>query len=72
MSNNNQPTVAEYNIKITATDLMVIGNALGNLPYKDVAALLGRLQTQINEQELFNAKNKSVEAQTGEQTPPAA
>lgn len=40
-----------YQIQLTPDDLRIIGMALDDRPYKEVAALCARVQLQINEQD---------------------
>ena len=40
----------EFTIKLTEQEMQLVGDALSELPHKRVVALLGVLQTQINEQ----------------------
>jgi hypothetical protein len=47
-----------YTLRLTPPQVDTIGTALGNLPYRDAAPLIGALQLQINEQ------NKAAEAAT--------
>lgn len=55
----------KYNILLSADELILIGKALSELPYKEVAMLLGNLQNQIN---AYNAPAGEVPvAQPGEQ-----
>jgi hypothetical protein len=42
----------EFTLKVTEKDVETIGNALAELPFKQVAALVSSLQNQINEQTL--------------------
>lgn len=41
----------KYIIEITATDVALLGNGLGNLPYVQVVDLMQRLQSQLSEQD---------------------
>jgi hypothetical protein len=43
--------VVSYSIQLTPDDLRIIGTALDERPYKEVAALCARIQVQINEQD---------------------
>lgn len=38
-------------LTVTPEDVVIIGNALGERPHKEAAALVQRLQAQINEQQ---------------------
>jgi hypothetical protein len=46
-----QQRPASYTLTVTNEELIKIGNALGALPYRDVAALIAKLQAQVSEQE---------------------
>jgi len=41
----------KFTLKVTEKDVEIIGSALAELPFKSVASLVGKLQTQINEQQ---------------------
>jgi hypothetical protein len=41
----------EYNIKFTAEELVLVGDALATLPSRNVVNIIAKLQAQINEQE---------------------
>ena len=53
-----QDAPKEFNLKVNSTDIQLLGEALGMLPYGKVAPLMQRLQIQINEQ---NQVSKPVE-----------
>lgn len=40
-----------YDLRVSERELMLIGTALGALPYRDVAELIGKLIRQKQEQE---------------------
>lgn len=40
-----------YTIKLDQAGIVLMGEALSNLPHKQVAGLIGNLQAQINQQE---------------------
>ena len=39
-----------FTLELTDKEVDIIGNALSNMPFKDVVALITKLQSQINEQ----------------------
>ena len=41
----------EYTIKLTAQEVTLLGEVLGNAPYRTIAALMAKLQQQVSEQE---------------------
>lgn len=41
----------EYTLKLTAADLSILSAALGEMPFKVVAPLVGKINAQIAEQE---------------------
>ena len=52
------PTIAqqqEFNLKVAAADIDVIGRALGKMPFDEVAALMQKLQMQIQQQRQVQA-----------------
>lgn len=53
--------VKEYNLKITADEVTMLGDALGYLPYSKVAPLFQKLQQQINIQNTSVEKPKEEE-----------
>lgn len=42
---------SEYALTFTRAEILLLDRALGALPYKDVAALIARINEQIQEQE---------------------
>lgn len=52
----------EYAIKISAADIVIIGDALDGLPYKRVAVLVRKIQQQITEQEVREKARLEAEA----------
>ena len=48
----------EFNLKLKVDEITILGEALGNMPYKTVANLLVKIQQQINEQQQ-NAGNSN-------------
>jgi hypothetical protein len=40
----------EFSLVVTDHEVGVVGEALGNMPHKVVAALISKLQAQINKQ----------------------
>lgn len=52
-----------FTLNLTNEDLQVIGVALAQLPYKDVAALLAKMQTQLD------AQSKNEETSNGDSSP---
>lgn len=42
---------SEFSLRFTTADLATLDRALGALPYKDVAALIQRINRQIAEQQ---------------------
>ena len=51
----------EFNIKINAADIQLIGEGLGSLSYSKVAPLMIKLQQQINEQNAPKQVDKTEE-----------
>jgi hypothetical protein len=45
------PPVKEYDLKLTMAEIQMIGTALVKRPYEEVAALLGKLNQQVTEQQ---------------------
>ena len=39
-----------FTVSVTEQEIMIVGEALGNMPHKVVAGLIQKLQQQINEQ----------------------
>lgn len=68
-----QSALPEYTIKITPAQAGIIGTALGDRPYREVAALITILQSQINEQEMAaeRAAKKAAPATPSPETPKA-
>jgi len=52
--------VNELNATLTAQEWDIIGNALGQRPFAEVAAIIQKLQTQIQAQQQQPAKLKEV------------
>lgn len=48
--------LSEYILKLTSQELQILGLALGELPFKQSAPLINKLQTQIQEQEKEDGK----------------
>jgi hypothetical protein len=45
------PPAKEYDLKLTMAEIQMIGTALVKRPYEEVAALLGKLNQQVTEQQ---------------------
>lgn len=43
----------EYDLKVNSTEVLLIGEALGLMPYGKVAPLMQKLQNQINSQNMI-------------------
>lgn len=43
--------VAEFTVKLTGAEVDIVGNALGRMPYQDVALIIQKLRQQIVEQQ---------------------
>lgn len=56
------PVPQNYTLQVTSAELGVIGQALGALPFKDVAALIRKLDEQ------YTAQN--IAAQKAQEAPP--
>ena len=41
----------EFTIKLTPQEIQIIGNALGERPFKEVGALIAKLDAQLAEQQ---------------------
>ena len=52
-------TVQEYNLKINAQELDLIGDGLGNIAFNKAAPLINKLRQQVTEQQ--QATQKPVE-----------
>lgn len=46
-----QAAPVEYNLKLTAQEVDILGEALGTLPYSKVAVLIQKIRQQIVEQQ---------------------
>jgi len=51
-----------YELKVSLAEINLIGRALSDLPFKDVALLIGKLQGQVDAQKI--AVDEQVETNT--------
>jgi len=54
-------TPTEYSLKVTSTELELIGKALGTQPYNDVVPLMSKLRQQVMEQQKPKPEDKPAE-----------
>lgn len=57
-----RPEPREFILNLNEQEVLYIASALRELPYKDVSALLNKIQIQINEQSEPAAPGKSEDA----------
>ncbi len=63
-----QTQLPEYTLKLTPTEVDQLGNAIGNLPYKDAVPLMNKLRSQVVEQQQAVEKAK-IEAEKAKEPP---
>lgn len=65
------PPVLIYRIALTAAELNLIGQALGRLPFDDVAPLIVKIRVQASTQEVaFNEREDDAPSRKHEVTQP--
>jgi hypothetical protein len=61
---------AEYTLKVSRAELTQIGGALGALPFREVAALINKIQAQVAEQEKPPAPSPAAATPPADETKP--
>lgn len=59
----------ELNLKVSREEVLMIGTALAELPFKTTAGLILKLQSQVNEQEKQNGQKEPEKIEKSSESP---